>query len=594
MTDDNTGLPGPDRSIEVGQPEPLTAPWSAPPEDVTTPVPVSPVDRPDALGKPPSRSGLRWGIALLVSILVVGIAAGAFYFVSGSTATSPLLADAPSDSLYYAELRPDLPGGQQQAVGDFLSAFPGFADRSQLEVKLSETFDRLIGRASNDKYDYSTQIKPWFGGQIGLVQPNLPIVSGTNHFLGLVLVTDATKATDWIKSILAGTTTTTESYGGVTLTEGTRDQMTGAFGVKGEILLVGDLDSVKAGIDAESKGSLRDNDQLRSAAAALPGDHLAFVYVDNKGLLAWTRGQTALGGQSGQLLADIQQCLSGDPSWTAVAVRADGSALVAESATPKETVVVARDSILSRLAPHLPASTVVALDTNELGKFALGTLDHCRSFPSIGTALKQIDPQVNALGGYAAYLGWIGDAGVVVTQENGTAYGGLVIVPADKTGADRVVVQIKNLLALSGGAGIKVSDEPYAGTTITTITVPGQVAGLPSAIDGAVFAVRDDVVVIGVQAAFVKAVLDTKPENSLASVDRYKQLVGRATDKNFGQLYIDLTAVREMIEKVAPSGSLGAYERDYKPYLVPFDAIAGSTWTDGGLIRGRFIIGTNK
>ena len=77
-------------------------------------------------------------------------------------------------------------------------------------------------------------------------------------------------------------------------------------------------------------------------------------------------------------------------------------------------------------------------------------------------------------------------------------------------------------------------------------------------------------------------------------VDRYKQLVGRATDKNFGQLYIDLTAVREMIEKVAPSGSLGAYERDYKPYLVPFDAIAGSTWTDGGLIRGRFIIGTNK
>ena len=164
--------------------------WS-PPEEVTTPVPAAPVAL--AGDRPPVRSRLRWGIALLVSLLVVVIAGGAFYLVTAATPTSALLADVPGDALYYVELRADLPGSQRQALAELLSGFPGFADRSQLDAKLSESVDKLLLRATDGKYDYSTQIKPWFAGQLAVAVPNLPAsgnaASGVPTHL-LVLATD--------------------------------------------------------------------------------------------------------------------------------------------------------------------------------------------------------------------------------------------------------------------------------------------------------------------------------------------------------------------------------------------------------------------
>jgi hypothetical protein len=563
--------------------------WS-PPEEVTTPVPAGPV----AWGgdRPPVRSRLRWGIALLVSLLVVVVAGGAFYLVTAATPTSALLADVPKDALYYAEVRADLPGSQRQALGEFLSSFPGFADRSQLDAKLSESIDKILQRATDGKNDYSTQIKPWFAGQLAFTMPNLPtsrdLTTGVpTHLLVLASVTDGIKAGEWVKSLIGVTPSTTESYGGVGLTVVTKGKLSGAFGVKGQVLLLGDLDSVKAGIDAESAGSLRDSDQLKRAASSLPGDHLAFFYMDNKRLLALASQNSAIAGEPGQVIADLQACVTGDVSWSAGTVRADGKTLVVETATPKESEVVSRESTLSRVAPHLPASTVAVLDVHDVGKVALGMLDHCRSFPRIADALKSIDTQVNAVGGYAAYLGWIGDTDFVVTRTDGKPSGGVVIVPADAAGAQRVATQIRNLIALGGGNQATISDETYNGTTITTIVAnSAQLAGTSHV----VYAVRDDVVAVSIDSAFVKAVLDTKPGASLATVDRYRQLIGRATDKNFQQAYVDLTATREILEGLAPAGSTAEYEREYKPYLEPFDALVAAGWTDGDLNRGRAIL----
>ena len=584
MTDDTR-----DDRAETTLPPDEQPTWS-PPEEVTTPVPAAPVAL--ARDRPPVRSRLRWGIALLVSLLVVVIAGGAFYLVTAATPTSALLADVPGDALYYVELRADLPGSQRQALAELLSGFPGFADRSQLDAKLSESVDKLLLRATDGKYDYSTQIKPWFAGQLAVAVPNLPAsgnaASGVpTHLLVLATVTDAAKAGDWVKSVIGSTSSTTESYGGVSLSVVTKNEHSAAFGVKGQVLLVGDLDSVKASIDAESAGSLRDSDQVKRAASSLPGDHLAFVYVDNKRLLALASQNPALTGQAGQTIAELQACVTGDVSWSAGTVRADGRTLVMETATPKESEVVSRESTLSRVAPHLPASTVAVLDIHDVGKLALGMLDHCRSLPRIADALKSIDTQVNALGGYASYLGWIGDTDLVVTRSDGKPSGGVVIVPADAAGAQRVATQIRNLIALGGGSQATVTDENYNGTTITTVAAnSAQLAGMSHV----VYAVRDDVTVVSVDSAFVKAVLDAKAESSLASNDRYKQLIGRATDRNFQQAYIDLTATREILESFATTGSAAEYEREYKPYLEPFDALVAAGWTDGDLNRGRAIL----
>jgi hypothetical protein len=454
--------------------------------------------------------------------------------------------------------------------------------------------DKLLLRATDGKYDYSTQIKPWFAGQLAVAVPNLPAsgnaASGVpTHLLVLATVTDATKAGDWVKSVIGSTSSTMEAYGGVSLSIVTRNGHSGAFGVKGQVLLVGDLDSVKAAIDAESAGSLRDSDQLKRAASSLPGDHLAFVYVDNKRLLALASQNPALTGEAGQTIAELQACVTGNVSWSAGTVRADGRTLVMETATPKESEVVSRESTLSRVAPHLPASTVAVLDIHDVGKLALGMLDHCRSLPRIADALKSIDTQVNALGGYASYLGWIGDTDLVVTRDGTAISGGVVGIAADKAGAVRLATQVRNLIALAGSREVSIKDEEYGGTTITTISAAdAAVIGTDASI---AFAIRDDLVVIGVGTDFVKHVLDVKSGASLADLDRYRQALGRVEGTNEQQVFVDVSAVRAAIEAAVPARSIPAeYQTEYKPYLEPFDLLVGSTTTRDDLVRASFVL----
>ena len=69
--------------------------------------------------------------------------------LTGGTTQATVLRYVPQDTVVYGELRLDLPGDQRQAVAEFLSKFPGFADQAALESKIDETLDRLLGEASD-------------------------------------------------------------------------------------------------------------------------------------------------------------------------------------------------------------------------------------------------------------------------------------------------------------------------------------------------------------------------------------------------------------------------------------------------------------
>jgi hypothetical protein len=110
------------------------------------------------------------------------------------------------------------------------------------------------------------------------------------------------------------------------------------------------------------------------------------------------------------------------------------------------------------------------------------------------------------------------------------------------------------------------------------------------------YAVTADVVVVGSGPAFVKHVLDTTPATSLASNDRYKTLADRAGSST-STSFVDITTIRGLIEKAA-AGAVGAtgpdalakYERDVKPFLVPFDAILMSSSVSGDMTRSTIYI----
>ncbi len=104
-------------------------------------------------------------------------------------------------------------------------------------------------------------------------------------------------------------------------------------------------------------------------------------------------------------------------------------------------------------------------------------------------------------------------------------------------------------------------------------------------------AVRDDLIVVGVGADFVKHVLDVKAGASLADQDRYKQAIGRVEGSNEQQVYIDVSAVRSAIESFAPSADVPpGYQTDIKPYLEPLDLVVGSTSSTDELVRAAFVL----
>jgi hypothetical protein len=196
------------------------------------------------------------------------------------------------------------------------------------------------------------------------------------------------------------------------------------------------------------------------------------------------------------------------------------------------------------------------------------------------------------------------DAGIVVTREGSSVNGGLLFTASDRAAGERLLTTLRSFAILGGGqSGITVRDEKDGDTTITIIDLGdlkdlGAAAGagtLP-AIEGhaqIAYASTADLIVVGVGDTFVKSVLDTKPGSSLADDSRFKALIGRVGDRNVGDAFVDITAVRELVEPLAAKQpAYGAYLTDYKPYLVPLDAYIQATVIDGALDRSTGVIVT--
>ena len=553
----------------------------------------------------PPRSGegrFRWAIALVVTVLVVGVAAAAFVLLGGQTAPSKLVGYAPNDAVVYGEMRLDLPGDQRQKLGEFLSKFPGFADQSTLDAKLDDALDRIVRAATDGKQDYTTRIKPWFGGQLAVTVGKLPAPNAATDARALVIlsVTDAAKARAWFDALTSDLPKTTQQYNGVDLVltgEGTRK---GVFGVSGNVMLAGDEASVKAAIDSKGGGGFGANERFRNSQASLHGESLGYFFVDGQAYGDWfTQLSKASPAPAVGLDAAMRRFV---PSWMLFRLQARGDALAVEGVFPSLETKVQRENRVSAIAPHVPASTIAIVDGHDYGAGLLELIDVYRNNPSTREAFRQVDQAVAIIGGFETLLGWMRDASIVVTRAGSTVHGGLVFTAKDRAAADRFLATVRSLAVLGGGqAGITVRDQSYNGATISTIDFGdlrdlSGMAGLPAGnpIAGHLeiaYASTADVVVIGIGDVFVKSVLDTASGSSLADDGRYKALLARVGDRNVGSAFVDITAARELLETLAATQPrFGEYLRDYKPYLVPFDAYIQASAIDGDLDRSTGVV----
>ena len=237
---------------------------------VETPAPLTPVA---PVATPPGASRSRWVVALGAVALVTALTAAIVYALVGRSPEATVLGYVPSGAVVYGELRLDLPGDQRREVGEFLSHFPGFADQAALDSKLDEVLDRLISDASDGKQTFTTNIKPWFDGELAFSAGPLPDPktftaspedSGriSARALALLSIKDEALARAWFADAIgqSGATTTTETYAGVELTifAGPSGDAKAAFAIlDGKVAVAGDVDSVKAAVDTKGDGGLR-------------------------------------------------------------------------------------------------------------------------------------------------------------------------------------------------------------------------------------------------------------------------------------------------------------------------------------------------
>jgi hypothetical protein len=587
-------------SSSPGSPEPPESPTVAwtPPRDETFSPPAEPVTPASPTTRRASR--LRWIVAGLVTVIVVGATAAVTLLVTGQSAASSLVGYVDNTSFVYAEARLDLPGDQRQKLGQLLSKFPGFDDQSILDQKLDEALDQLIDRSTAGKQNWSTKIKPWFGGEIalGAAAPSAPKQGDLPEFRGLVAVKvrDGVAAIAWLKEVLGDTPIATQTYNGTELLiVGSSSQKGGVAIADGKALLIGDEGSVRKAIDSHGNGTFAQSEAYKQARAALSRDHLGFLVYDTKGYMDFiAQLSTGTGAAIPTALRDLL------PAWIALSLRSEGDALAVEAAVPHITLTDVGDNRPSQILPHLPASTILVADGRDLAANWKKILEVYRQVPGFDEPLRQLDTALNTVGGFDKAIGWVGDGALVVTRNGSSVEGGVVISPTDATAAQTLFASLRNLVAIGGAqAGIKITDENYNGATITTIDV-GDLGDLLSASGAArslgpnvpegrlkfAYAVTDKLVVAGVGDTFVKSVLDTQAGSSLANDSRFKAAADRAGANNRGLTYIDIAAARELIENLIPAAQRAEYERNYKPYLLPLQAFVVSNREDGSLDRG--------
>jgi hypothetical protein len=554
---------------------------------------------------------VRWGVALVAVAVLVGAVSVAAAFLAAGASSSVVQGWLPNDTVAYLELRTDLPGDQRAKLGDILAKFPGFADQASLDAKIDEALDRILEQTG---VNWTTDVKPWLGGEIGLAVTAAAFDVAKMTDLGsrldgpdrgtapddgavaLIAVKDGAAATAWISGQLEGTQTT-ETYAGgeITIVSGAL-KSNAAFAVRDDVLVVGPEKAVKASLDTAGKSAMASSDSFAAAQKTAPTAYLGFGYVDVKAIV---EASLAAAGDTADLpTACLDQVVEKIPTWGAGFGRAEDDALVmtATVATPAATSTAKNTA--SAAAEHLPASTVAAVEVRDLGAGLVAVLDGLKTTlacdPSTAEAIDQIEQALAAVGGAEGIIGWADDTAVAATVDGTTLGGGLAATVSDEAAASSTLDQVKALLALAGaGAGIDSREEAYGDGTLLVVTLPSDAVAFDAPVPEIAATVQRGVFVLGT-IDFVKAVVDTDAEGSLASDPVYERAIALAGGDGMSDIFIDVAGLLVGVEAMLPADEKSQYETEIKPFLEPFEAFASVVEVPGATTESRAVITFTK
>jgi len=549
----------------------------------------------DGSTAPPGGRRRRWLVALAtVGLLAAATIVGAVVLV-GAASDSTVARWAPPDALVYAEIRADLPGDQRAALGEFLSAFPGFADQASLDRKLTELYDRLVAAATDGEQSYGADIAPWFDGQLGVAAGPLPTVTALDdpaaladrgRALAIATVRDASAATAWVRATAseAGVEVRAVDAAGTELLLLGPESQPAAVAVTDRVLLLGDETSVRAALARGGSGGLSAVTGYADAVDALGAPQAATVYLDGAAYLDWLTRLPASAEIAG-LPADFADLL---PAWMAGGLRIEPDALVVSNAMPHPSAVADIADARSELPGRLPASTVVLVDVHDVGRALVEGLAG-QPGADAQAMRQQLEEALRVVGGIEGLAGWMGETGLVVLADDTEALPGVVAIPTDATAAENLGRSLRNLATVGG---LDPTDSSYAGVTVTTVDLAplgagGEPGSGPSELS---WVVTDDLVVVGTTATFVKAVLDVQAGATLADEARFSDLLDRTGPLHRALVWADLDRLEALAVAQLEPAERARFETEIRPYLAPLDALIGVAERDGPLDRSRGLL----
>jgi hypothetical protein len=546
----------------------------------------------------PKSRRLRWGIALgFVAIVAIVGTAGAFVLSgAGGAGQSLTAAYAPKDTLSFTVLRTDLPGDQHGKLADFLSHFPGFGDRTLFDNAMDTELNHLVSSVSPD-LTYTSGFKPWMQGEISIASTGAGINTSSSTALGMVqpnavaivALKDRAAAETFVSSEVGktGQTFTPSSYAGATLYTTGSGPSSASYAFTDNVLLLGTTAGVKSSLDAKTKGSLASEDNYKTAMKSLSGDSISMFYIAEAALV---KSEMAALPTSSTLPQDeIDYLLGNVPAWVAGQVRAESDHMLVETTMPRPAISPSPGNHVSSLAAKVPGGTVALVEIHSLGALATSALDTLTNQAAPTALRNQVNTIKTAIAGFGG-LEWLGDGAVVVTKSGSTYDGGVVIQTTDAKTANDKLALVRTLLGATGGSGLATHDETYKGVTITTLQTAGDAIQPGMMLNASVtFAAKDDLIIAGPDAAFVKSVIDTNSDNSLASSDTYKAALSAAGTSNAGSAYVDIPTIAAGISAQLPASEAGFFTANVKPYL---DHVGGAAFADidGSTITVRFIV----
>lgn len=547
----------------------------------------------------------RWGVALVATVLLVVSGSGLVAFAQSGAGESRGPQFVPADAPIYVEARLDMPDGQAEALAEFMTAFPGFADAGSFGLKSDQLIDGLVEQMTDGALSFSGEIEDFATGEIGLALTDIEAMMSNGSgdeppmLLGIA-ISDRAAADSFLDMLLAmdgaENDMTEQMYGDTAI----RSDGSTAVAVTDEWILVSpEVASIEAGIDAldGTAPSLADDPDFVAANAQLPAGRLGAAYMDLQSLTSFVNlaGMMAA-GQTGMAMptTDLAALL---PKDMVAYIAADADRMTLEAfVTPGEgTPAVAVGE--SDLADLFPADTQLYIETRELGttvENALATVFELMEEED----MQQVAPIESMLGEpLPTFLDFVSDAGIGAGLSSDGLWLGIAAEVEDEATATTRVERIMSIVRLlsSQDSGVEVDETTIDDHAVTVITVPfdemAAESGLPIGIGDTIsVAVADGNLLIGT-GDFVENALTGAPVDSLGASAGYVDALADDT-VNTGVLYANigslLAELDPMISMMVPEWT------DLQPYATALDRMIAVGTADEDVIAARMTVIVNQ